>query len=210
MSIVRDNPLMCSEIIPEGFYFPSFDVGSTMDIARENSSYDPSEANKTYIYPTLSSEIGCSGRVTAIEYCFIGKAMEPYFVGNTWPVFALSLLQKLNSTTYVVSKVIEVWTRVVDSICSRPWSRINYCCDTRVLEAEEQFDIPTSDVVYGITILTSRARLLGWNSRFQDYTINLHRLQRSSCLSENTLLSLNSSDEVEDTLKLVKFRISKL
>jgi len=200
---------VCSDNHDGSFHFPSIDIESAMDIALNNNSYVPSGANQTYIYPILP-EIGCNEPVTSIEYCFTGRAMEPYFFGASWPVFALSVLHRRNNTAYSVEKVIEVWTSVINSgICERPWNTINYCCDTRVLAPEEYFRIPSTDMLYGITVLSSRAKLLSLSSSFQEYSINVHRLQRSSCLLEGELLTLNRSNEVEDTLKLVKFRIGK-
>ena len=193
-------------------YLPTYTEGTNSDIAMNNISFVNSGQNQTYIFSTLSG-LDCSGTVTAIEYCYSGirSFNPPFFLGNTWPVFALSILHK-NGSTFSVIKVTEFATTptVSNMLCVRADGDINYCCDVMLLEYAQQFQIAASNFALGITVLDSRAALLEWNSSFSEYMVEQYLTPSSMYLTAGMSFTLMDSEKVNQTLKLLHFRISKL
>ena len=108
--------------------------------------------------------------------------------------------------------VTEISTRPTESngICVQPHGDINYCCDTMLLESAQQLEIPAPIFAFGITVLTSRAALLEWNSSFSEYMVEQYITPSSMYLTAGSLFTLTDHDRVNQTLKLVHFHISKL
>ena len=186
----------------ERFYFPSFPVGSKINVALNNLSYI-SEPNTTYIYSNLSG-IGCGGVVTHVDYCYSGAASStrPFFLGNEWPLFSLLVLTELDNV-HTVTNVINISTRATNRKCIRPWRTVNYCCDNYSLT--EELEIPLPNTSYGINVLDSRAELLGWRSSF---SVDHYKIARSTSYTLGEMIVLNNS-RINEPLEIVRFRISK-
>lgn len=120
--------------------------------------------------------------------------------------------QDSQDDNFLVTKVVEIYTRPTNTnqVCVIPYESINYCCDHIQLEEEQQFEISSHGLAYGITVLGSPASLLGWHSNFSQYKVEQYKFSSSAYFHIDNTVDVYEDDRVFDTLKLVQFEIRKL
>ncbi len=147
----------------------------------------------TYIYDVNENTLNCRGTVTAVEFCYSGTTND-----QQREVFTLHTIAKQNDGTITVTNSIPV--RFSTSSQCYASSR---CCDTMPLEQQDQFSLPESNF------------LLGMSTRANPNLPGLFTSLQSSYSTQSYLISgqptINTvlSGRVTQSLRLIWLHISK-
>ena len=161
----------------------------------------------TYIYPVNSAEINCSGTVTALDFCYRAFASD---LGSNSLVFTLSLLQGNGGIDYTVTNTVEVRGTSSSSDCSRDIIGSRFCCEIFTLSPQDQFNLPSPNFAFGITIPSSgNINMFGLSpGTYSNLTAGQYQLSVAPVVGGVYSFPSNSL-VVSETLKWLKFLISK-
>ena len=134
-----------------GYTFPALQQQDLMFQAWEDT-----EPGARYLYPVFPDQIGCSGVVTGVRFCY---RVSPSTFSNEL-VFILHIV---NRTSNEIIQSIEFYsTPVNDSISSTSvmcgeLNELKYCCDTKDLSDNSTITFPPDDFILGMTTSNSSA-----------------------------------------------------
>ena len=205
---VDSQQLQCSALDAANnlYYFPSLRgplEGSdaiVADLALFNT-YASSIGGVAYIYSVPSTQVNCSGTVSAVEYCYRGSDGQ---LGTELLAFTLLTLEQ-NGLNFRVTDGIEVRTIPHSQICAESFSNIQYCCDTTSLNMADHFILPAPNFAFGIAIPTSSVCLLGYQRLFQ-----VAHYQKAQTVIPNVGSTFSVGNQVTQGLRALRFRLSEL
>lgn len=206
-SVGTDTPFYkwkCSALTASNHYIlPSVSVADFGIDFVEDSLFSllPSIAGYVYIYP-IPSSINCTGRVSAVRYCYGDFNLE-----NEPLVFTLLTLARNTESNFRITNVIKVLGGPDAQAC-RETDFVRYCCGSSRLM--NQFRLPLTNFAFGV-IPSSSVPLLGYNE--DDYPQYL--VQRSAIAIVPSTLEIGSTldsfrFQSSIALRLFSFLISKL
>ena len=200
-----DSQLQCSALDAANnlYYFPSLRgplEGSDEIVAGLAllNTYASSIGGVTYIYSIPSTQVNCSGTVSAVEYCYRDGN------GRALPAFTLLILEQ-NGLNFRITDRIEVRTTPHSQICTENLLSIQYCCDTTSLNMADHFILPTSNFAFGIAIPLSSVSLLGFRSSLQ---VAHYQVAQTVIPSVGSTFSVGN--QVTQGLRVLRFRLSEL
>ena len=150
----------------------------------------------SYLYHVNSSEIGCSGAVTEIRFCY----RVSLNVSTEEHIFTVSIM---NNSRHVL-KSIDInssgnsTTKNCMNVCN-----MTYCCDSMNL-TDDNVKFPTSEFILGIeTSNSSQVRLQNFKPNVSHGIYSLFML--------NNILEINNSSmgKVATTLSVIRFIIAR-
>ena len=172
------------------YYLPNIPEGKYTGVTL--TAYTLSQPGVTYIYPVPSTQVNCSGTVSAVEYCYRGSDGQ---LGNELLAFTLLTLEQ-NGLNFRVTGRIDI--RTTPHSCTRS----PYCCDTTSLNMAGHFILPAPNFAFGIAIPHSSVILLEYNSS----------LQAAHYQTSQTVMgtfSVGKMDLVTQGLRFLRLHISK-
>ena len=192
------------------YYFPNVDI-ELLSLLYAKIFLVPSTAGVAYIYPVSSTQVNCSGTVSAVEYCYtVGREQ----LGTEQLAFTLLTLEKNGLDLEEVRKEIEVQTTPQSEICPLSGPRNHYyCCDITPLDITDQLPLPHTDFDFGIIIPDSNVNLLGYNPLFnRALQVENYQIRTSSIPATgfNTISLTNTRKTTDQTLRLLRFHIGEL
>ena len=105
--------------------------------------------------------MNCSGTVVGVEFCYV--ALEVAF-GIDVPLFTLSVLEG-KETNFTVLRTIVVRATPGEDCAVGARDNI-FCCGNVPFNIEDQFQLPSSNFAYGLTILSGIANnLIAFNRK---------------------------------------------
>ena len=155
----------------------------------------------SYLYHVNSSEIGCSGTVTEIRFCY----RVSLNVSTEEHIFTMSIM---NSSRHVL-KTVEITSTPTNSSgdsttinCMNDHKDMKYCCDSMDLTDFGSVTFPKSEFILGIeTSNSSQVRLQNYRSNLLQGMYNLPMLNISE---------VNKSVEViANTLPVIRYLLCK-
>ena len=155
----------------------------------------------SYLYHVNSTEIGCSGTVTEIRFCY----KVSLNVHTEEHIFTMSII---NSSRHVLKSLVITSTPTNSSGNSTTNNCVNvynkkYCCDSMDLTDDGSVTFPTSEFILGIeTSNSSQVRLQNFRPNVSQGAYNIPIL---SSFSE-----INTTGKIATTLPVVRFLICKL
>ena len=155
----------------------------------------------TYIYSAPSTQVNCSGTVSAVEYCYRGSDRQ---LGNEQLAFTLLTLEQ-NDRNFRITDRIEVRTTPHSQICTGSIFSIQYCCDATSLNMADHFPLPAPNFAFGIAIPTLSVSLLGYQSLFQ-----VAHYQVSQAIIPSVGSTFSVGNQVTQGLRLLRFQLSEL
>ena len=186
------------------FYLPAFDFGGSGTVLSNFFRVISSSPGATYIYPVNGSQLNCSGTVTGVEYCYRGSSSD---YGTEISVFTLSMLMQDSTGQFTVTDITDIRSTPTSTICSSFFNA--YCCDITLLNPEDQFQLPSQNFAYALTIPSSGFNLLGWRaSSYPQYVVRQYRSSVAPIVGG--VYVLDSNDLITDEAhRLLRFLISK-
>ena len=155
----------------------------------------------SFIYSVPSTQVNCSGTVSAVEYCYRGSTGQ---LGTELLAFTLLTLEQ-NGLDFTITDRIEVRTTPRSQICTGDrllFPSNQYCCDTTSLNMADHFILSASNFAFGITIPTSSVSLLGYQSLFQ--------VAHYQAVIPSVGSTFSVSNQVTQGLRLLRFQLSEL
>ncbi len=122
------------------YYFP--DLGGAATVM--GYTWEQTAPGVTYVYEADESILNCSGTVTAVEFCFVNSSADDR------NLFDLLLLIRLDSNSIQVTKSIPISFHPPSVQCDS-----SKCCDVMTLTEQDQFNLPTSNFLIGMVIISS-------------------------------------------------------
>ena len=164
----------------------------------------------TYIFtiPSESPLRNCSGTVVSLQYCYQARDRD---IGITRDVFNfLSLVQ--NGLQFTVSSRLTIQTTPQNSICTDPSGSIQQiCCDTSSLNANNQFQLPSSDFTFGVVITNSNVRPLAFATSTLEYRVEQFQAALGADGSTpGNNVTLGANTRVNDGSLVFRFIIGKV
>ena len=186
------------------YYLPNLPEGNDRAVAVLFGSYISSSAGTAYIYPVPSTQVNCSGTVSAVEYCYRGSTGQ---LGTELLAFTLLTLEQ-NGRNFRVTDRIDIRTTPHSQICTGYQfilPNYQYCCDTTSLNMADRFILPASNFAFGIAIPTSSVSLLGYRSSLQ-----VAHYQEAQTVIPNVGSTFSVGNQVTQGLRVLQFHMSKL
>ena len=148
---MKSEEFRCSALDPatDSYHFPNLPLNDQTIAGDDfrNRRID-SSSGVTYIYPVSSTQVNCSGTVTALSYCYTARGQTR----TEQLAFTFSTLEQTSSNNFRVTDRIEVYTTPRNEICTTSNGR-QFCCDMMPLDMTDYFILPAaSNFVFGITI----------------------------------------------------------
>ena len=189
------------------YYLPNLPEGNDGAVALSALLYIPSSAGVTYIYPVPSTQVNCSGTVSAVEYCYRGSDGQ---LGTELLAFTLLTLEQ-NGLNFRITDRIEIQTTPRSQICTGSLFSIQYCCDAISLNMADHFPLPAPNFAFGIAIPTSNVSLLGFRSSLQvaHYQVAHYQVAQTVIPSVGSTFSVGNQDQVTRGLRLLRLHMSK-
>ena len=147
-----------------------------------------------YNWPEDEQE-SCPGIVTSFEYCF-----EMRTSNRQESVFTLLLLEPV-ITGYRVVQTISVTAQDFSNCSNR--GGINTCCERKLLEQHQQFQIPSSNEAFGI-FATGENRILGYRPGQEDTTTGF---QIRADTIQNGFISVSQNNMITIAYQMFNFVI---
>ena len=182
------------------YYLPNLPEGNDGVVALSALLYIPSSAGVTYIYPVPSTQVNCSGTVSAVEYCYGGNSGQ---LGTELLAFTLLTLEQ-NGLNFRITDRIEVRTTPRSQICTGIITQ--YCCDTTSLNMADHFPLPAPNFAFGIAIPPSSVSLLGFRSSLQ---VAHYQVSQTVIPNVGSTFSVSNQDQVTQGLRLLRLHMSK-
>ena len=129
--------------IPDAFFQPS--VPTNLSTAREGLTYILT------IPPPSPAERDCSGRVVAIEYCYVANPIMVQFERTVF-LFDFLVLNRESRLSFRVVEEITVQSTPSRTICQERSTFDLVCCDVTTIRNEELF-VSQANFTFGITVL---------------------------------------------------------
>ena len=154
----------------------------------------------SYSYHLNSSEIGCSGTVTEIRFCY----RVSLNVHTEEHIFTMSIM---NNSRHVL-KTVEITSTPTNSSgdsttinCINVYNK-KYCCDSMTLTDDKAIIFPTSEFILGIeTSNSSQVRLQNFKRNVSQKVYNIPIL--------NSFPERNTTGTIATTLPVIRFKIRK-
>ena len=183
------------------YYLPYF--GETSDIFQ--LTWQSSAAGVTYVYPINSSELNCTGLVTALEFCYT-TTIPPTNPQNP-NTFRFLILTRTHGNTFEVTKSVLLTTNPARSTCINMDMSTNKCCQVHAFSQEEDFHLPSPNSAFGFGPESSDTAII--QGLFADvypaYTTNAH----TSSLNLSPGVSYNLRTSSDQTLRLAWLHLGK-
>ena len=162
------------------------------------SLWQATQQGVSYLYHVNSSEIGCSGTVTEIRFCY----RVSLNVSTEEHIFTMSIM---NSSRHVLKTVEITSTPTNDSgesttiNCMNDYSNKKYCCDSMNL-ADDNVTFRTSEFILGIeTSNSSQVRLQNFKHNVSQGVYNAPKL--------NGYPEINIMGKIATVLPVIRFII---
>ena len=184
------------------FTLPYLAYEDDENVARFENTFELFSNINVDIY-SVPTTLNCSGKVSALEYCYAGIIDATISFHQRFHAFTLLILKQSSPTFTVIDKV-DVFSTPVPSICSQGRSMLEYCCDRMSLDAVKQFSLPAPDFAFGI--IPSATLYVRHRTEFI--------VRRYSFTRETVIVEVGSSFEPDGAatntpLPLFRFLISK-
>ena len=182
------------------YYLPGFNWTGWTRVYDASSDLQNSPRGWSFVYSIPSSGLGCTGTVTAIEFCYrIPRNIIDNAPAEGYLVFTLSRLRQKGSC-FRVRDSIPVNSRPDTIKCSRN----RYCCDIMTLHTADRFLLPAENFDFGITTPSPSLPNL---QRFK----TLYRVEQfRKKISLSTGFLCNFGNAFTDELQTFRFHLSKL
>ena len=183
------------------YYLPNLPEGNDRAVAVLFGSYISSSAGTAYIYPVPSTQVNCSGTVSAVEYCYRGNTGQ---LGTELLAFTLLTLEQ-NGSNFRVTDRIDIRTTPHSQICTRfLLTTTQYCCDITSLNMADRFILPAPNFAFDIAIPPSSVSLLGFRSSLQ-----VAHYQEAQTVIPSVGSTFSVGNTVIQGLRLLRFHMSK-
>ena len=170
----------------------------------------------TDVFP-IPPTLNCSGTVSAIDYCYIGRE-DSLIYGMRYLIFTLVTLEQEN-LTFTITDVIPVHSTPTAQKCIMQTNDL-YCCDSLQLNTTHQFNLPVPNFAFGMIRSTSQEiRQLRYRNRvnmgrfipeFLVEQYNFDTTQDLDTPQAGDIFRLNDSSRTLDRgLRIIQFTISK-
>jgi hypothetical protein len=180
------------------------------------NQFPSSNPNLVYIFPVSSESVNCSGRVSALRYCYRERANVEFTFDSELFVFTFLILEQSGSN-FTVTNSIVVNSSPNGKICSMSQTvdtDLQSCCDTIFISEADKFFIPSSNFAFGITGNGSTVDLLRFNEFTPDFSRFLVEHYRPTVEDFSTVavgnVYVSSGTPFNDsTIRLLQFVIGK-
>ena len=202
------NGLVYTPNIPD-FYFNDMNAANFRTGSRANLT--TSQDGITYIFtipPESPLMRNCSGTVVSLQYCYQARDRD---IEMTRDVFDfLTLVQ--NGLQYTVSSSLTIQTTPRSSICTDTSESIQQtCCDTSSLNANDQFQLRSSDFTFGVVITNSNVRPLVFTTSALEYRVEQFQAALGADGSTpGNNVTLGANTRVNDGSLVFRFIIGKV
>ena len=187
------------------YLLPDLGIRNDGDAA-DNRELLLASADAVYVFP-LPSSLNCSGRVSALQYCYEGSNL-----GTEQSIFRLIILQQSGST-FTVNNTVLVRSTPSDQICTRGfviflWRSVTHCCDTLTLEMSNQFNLPASNFAFGTISING---LFAYLPTVTPLDVDHYRFDQSAVSTTvGSTISVGTGNLRSDrTVRLLQFYLSK-
>ena len=164
-----------------------------------------------YIYP-VPQTLNCTGRVTAVRYCYRARDGQVDGGGDPLLVFLLFVLRRQQlDTIFEVVDIISVQSMPTDKKCSRRSNSEEEqdCCDVHILL--DKFDLPPENFAFATRAFDEddSVRLLSMHELSQFHVAHYRVGIPDDPISVGGTINVGDKIEEDRSLRLLQFLVSK-